>query len=264
LSTGVLLMTFGTSVTSDGVEDYLRSVYRREPPADTVTEFKRRFDLVGRSPLIDITLAQGAALQALLDREHGRGRFLVRFGSRSAFQIEGTYDGFQSHRDGQLDMGLANRVQRVQLGLFTSVRYVDLEAYDRGVSVSQFGATLDYIFRGGRVGLFGAAGLQDTEPLGRPPSNANSADDRALHLIDQFGASAQVGVSDRAQVQGHLSFLNPTCQGRTTAGSIRLIYPVSEDWALTAEGAWNPTLVERSTQARFIVGAQRVQVLHDR
>jgi len=35
LSTGVLLMTFGTSVTSDGVEDYLRSVYRREPPADT-------------------------------------------------------------------------------------------------------------------------------------------------------------------------------------------------------------------------------------
>jgi len=25
-------MTFGTSITSDGVEEYLRSVYRREPP----------------------------------------------------------------------------------------------------------------------------------------------------------------------------------------------------------------------------------------
>lgn len=80
MSTGVLLMTFGTSVTSDGVEDYLRSVYRREPPADTVAEFKRRFDLIGRSPLIEITLAQGAALQELLDREHGDGRYRVEVG----------------------------------------------------------------------------------------------------------------------------------------------------------------------------------------
>ena len=80
MSTGVLLMTFGTSITSDGVEDYLRSVYRREPAADTVAEFKRRFDLVGRSPLIEITLAQGVALQELLDREHGAGRYRVEVG----------------------------------------------------------------------------------------------------------------------------------------------------------------------------------------
>ncbi len=80
MSIGVLLMTFGTSVTSDGVEDYLRSVYRREPPDDTVAEFKRRFDLVGRSPLIDTTLAQGAGLQQVLDNEHGDGAYLVEVG----------------------------------------------------------------------------------------------------------------------------------------------------------------------------------------
>ena len=68
MSIGVLLMTFGTSVTSDGVEEYLRSVYRREPPDDTVAEFKRRFDLVGRSPLIDTTLAQSPF------QNEGRGR----------------------------------------------------------------------------------------------------------------------------------------------------------------------------------------------
>lgn len=67
MTVGVLLMTFGTSVTSDGVEEYLRSVYRREPPAETVAEFKRRFDLVGRSPLIETTLQQGADLQERLD-----------------------------------------------------------------------------------------------------------------------------------------------------------------------------------------------------
>ena len=80
MSTGVLLMTFGTAVTSEGVEDYLRSVYRREPPAGTVAEFKRRFDLVGRSPLIDITLAQRGALQDLLDHEHGDDSYRVEVG----------------------------------------------------------------------------------------------------------------------------------------------------------------------------------------
>lgn len=78
--TGVLLLTFGTSVTSEGVDDYLRSVYRREPPAETVAEFKRRFDLVGRSPLIDITLAQADGLQELLDREYGADSFVVEVG----------------------------------------------------------------------------------------------------------------------------------------------------------------------------------------
>ena len=80
MSTGVLLMTFGTSITSDGVEDYLRSVYRREPPEDTVKEFKRRFDLVGRSPLIEITLEQGDALQRLLDERSGAGAYVVEVG----------------------------------------------------------------------------------------------------------------------------------------------------------------------------------------
>jgi ferrochelatase len=43
-----------------------------------VDEFRMRYDVIGRSPLIDITLAQATALQALLDREHGRGEFMVR------------------------------------------------------------------------------------------------------------------------------------------------------------------------------------------
>ncbi len=80
MSIGILLMTFGTSVTSDGVEDYLRSVYGREPPADVVAEFKRRFDLICRSPLIETTLAQGAGLQEALDAEHGPGTFRVEVG----------------------------------------------------------------------------------------------------------------------------------------------------------------------------------------
>ena len=66
---GVVLATFGSAVTSDDVPAYLASVRGgREVPAELIDEFRRRYDRIGRSPLIDITLAQCAALQALLDR----------------------------------------------------------------------------------------------------------------------------------------------------------------------------------------------------
>ena len=65
---GVVLATFGSAVTADDVPAYLASVRGgREVPADLIVEFRRRYDLIGRSPLIDITQAQAAALQELLD-----------------------------------------------------------------------------------------------------------------------------------------------------------------------------------------------------
>ncbi|MGH7687029.1 MAG: ferrochelatase [Candidatus Dormibacteria bacterium] len=77
--TGVLLLTFGSAVTSADVPAYLSSVRGgREVPADVLAEFQRRYDVIGRSPLIDITLAQAAAVQALLDDEDGPGAFVVR------------------------------------------------------------------------------------------------------------------------------------------------------------------------------------------
>jgi protoporphyrin/coproporphyrin ferrochelatase len=65
---GVVLATFGSAVTADDVPAYLASVRGgREVPADLIAEFRRRYDLIGRSPLIDITQAQATALQELLD-----------------------------------------------------------------------------------------------------------------------------------------------------------------------------------------------------
>ena len=66
--TGVLLMTFGSAVTADDVPAYLASVRAGRPvPADVTAEFQRRYRIIGRSPLIDITGAQARALQVLLD-----------------------------------------------------------------------------------------------------------------------------------------------------------------------------------------------------
>jgi len=79
--TGVLLMTFGTATTSAGVRDYLASVRGgRHAQDDVVLEFERRYDAVGRSPLLEITLAQAAGLEDALNAAHGPGSFAVTAG----------------------------------------------------------------------------------------------------------------------------------------------------------------------------------------
>jgi ferrochelatase len=81
MATGILLMTFGTAETSAGVPDYLRSVRGGgEPSSEVVAEFERRYDLIERSPLSDITDDQAESLQLLLDAEHGAGKFHVEVG----------------------------------------------------------------------------------------------------------------------------------------------------------------------------------------
>ena len=79
--TGVLLLTFGSAVTAADVPVYLHSVRGgRDPSPEVVREFQRRFELIGRSPLIDITRAQATALAGALAARHGDGRFLVAAG----------------------------------------------------------------------------------------------------------------------------------------------------------------------------------------
>lgn len=72
-------MTYGSATTSKDVEPFLQHVY---PQADSelIAEFKRRFDIVGSSPLVEITVAQAAALQKLLSRLAPQQQYLVEAG----------------------------------------------------------------------------------------------------------------------------------------------------------------------------------------
>ncbi len=78
---GVLLMTYGSPATPDEVPAYLASVRAGRPaPDELVAEFQRRYELIGLSPLVSITQAQGRALQSLLDTRQGEGAFVVDVG----------------------------------------------------------------------------------------------------------------------------------------------------------------------------------------
>jgi ferrochelatase len=65
---GVMLMTYGSPATLDDVPVYLKHVYGgREASPEVIAEFRRRYDLIGGSPLLRITREQAAALQEELN-----------------------------------------------------------------------------------------------------------------------------------------------------------------------------------------------------
>ncbi len=83
---GVLLMTYGSPATLDDMPAYLQNVRGgRTPDEDLIKEFRRRYQLIGGSPLLPITREQAAALQEELNAQHPHGpRFHVMVGMRFA------------------------------------------------------------------------------------------------------------------------------------------------------------------------------------
>ena len=64
---GVVLMTYGSPADLDDMPRYLAAVRGGRPAAEElVMEFRRRYELIGGSPLIPITQAQAAAVEVLL------------------------------------------------------------------------------------------------------------------------------------------------------------------------------------------------------
>lgn len=82
----VILMTYGSPETLSlkDVHQYLKNVYGgRDPNHDNVAEFRRRYILVGGSPLIKITKAQAKALEKELAKQYGKEiEFKVAAGMR--------------------------------------------------------------------------------------------------------------------------------------------------------------------------------------
>lgn len=81
---GVILMTYGSPATLDDIPDYMTRVRGGRPPEpELLAEFRRRYELIGGSPLIQITQDQAAALEAELTRRHPDGpQFHVTAGMR--------------------------------------------------------------------------------------------------------------------------------------------------------------------------------------
>ncbi len=73
-TTGVILMTYGSPRDLDDVGAYMTRVRGgRVPDADLLAEFRRRYEVIGMSPLIQITQAQASALENTLGDDFRTG-----------------------------------------------------------------------------------------------------------------------------------------------------------------------------------------------
>ena len=69
-------MTYGSANTSENVETYFKHIYKN-PSQEVMEDFKRRYDLVGGSPLVRITKEQASLLEKRLGK-----KYVVRAGMR--------------------------------------------------------------------------------------------------------------------------------------------------------------------------------------
>lgn len=100
MTTGVLVMAYGTPTTPDDVEAYYTRIRHGNPPTpELLAELSGRYqEIGGTSPLAQRTAAQVAALRATLEAK-APGAFDVRFGSKyEPPMIEDVAPGFA--RDG--------------------------------------------------------------------------------------------------------------------------------------------------------------------
>jgi ferrochelatase len=132
--TGIVLMTYGSATTSRDVSTFLHHVYPN-PSQELITEFERRFDVVGKSPLIDITMMQASALQISLNQA-APGNFLVEAGFLHS-------EPFIEDAVGKLHSNGAGKV----LGLLLSPQYSPhiMRGYDQALeqAARQHGYTTD-------------------------------------------------------------------------------------------------------------------------
>lgn len=81
----VVMMTYGSPATLDDIPAYLKAVRGgKEPDAPLIAEFRRRYSMIGGSPLLKITQEQAAALEAELSGSNDGNSYSVAVGMRFA------------------------------------------------------------------------------------------------------------------------------------------------------------------------------------
>jgi hypothetical protein len=202
----------------------------------------------------------------------GKGRYFAPFKDHFAVQAQGEYLYFHDQKEGQIDVGLVDRIGNFQAGLFSSFKHVSLSGMQSGGNLGQAALTLDYIFGLGRVGMFGTrAFLNDavvntapyqfisgTNPDGttRMTVAPNLFNETYLKVVDQIGLSTTLGLWGNNYIEANLGYLKSFAHADRPGGTIRLVFPVMDRLAFTVQGGMNETLVAANNWGEATVGIQ--------
>src|SRR5258708_23158609 len=189
----------------------------------------------------------------------GKGRFFAPMTEHFAFQAQGEYLYFKGQKEGQGDIGLVDRFGRFQSGLFASFKHITLNGNQTGGTLGQAALTMDYLFKWGKVGIFGTKGFMDNAIINSAPLltadgilRPNILEQRYLHIVDQAGAQATFALFRNSYAEANVGYLKSAGYGDRVGGTLRLIIPFNQRLAFTIEGGMNETMLSRNNNGRAV------------
>jgi hypothetical protein len=187
---------------------------------------------------------------------NGRARYFAPFGENLGFQAGGEYLRYLGRQEGQIDAGLIDRYKNFQAGLFASVKRIEFKEYRAGGNLGQASVALDYLFKRGRIGAYGTKAFLDNPVVNRLALTRTMMQETYLHVVDQVGGSVQIGLYRDAYIEGNAGALFRQGGSNRPGGTVRLVHPLNEHWAFTAEAGLNETMVSSNDSGRFAIGLQ--------
>lgn len=190
----------------------------------------------------------------------GRGRMFAPLGEHTAFQAQAEYMYFRDRKEGQADFGIVNRWKSFQGGAFASFKTVGITEMDSNGTLGQAAFTGDYIFKHGKVGVFGTKSFLDNAVVKRlnPVINGrvsrNILEETYLRVTDQIGGQGNVQLHPRVWLEGNLGYLHSRNGNDKPGGTLRFVFPINNLFAITAEGGVNETLVGNGNNGRATFG----------
>jgi len=163
-----------------------------------------------------------------------------------AVQAQGQYNYFPGFQEGQFDLGLIDRVGPVQAGAFSSFKYINFGQYQQGAVVGQAAFLVDYLFNGGKVGLYGTEAFKNYGVLNSMLLAPGAYEQTVARVDNQFGFSATVAAWGKAYVQGNAGVIFAHYQGNKPGFNVKLVQPIVPHLAFTADFGYNETYVAQN------------------
>ena len=197
----------------------------------------------------------------------GQGRHLFPFGDQHSFgvQVQGEFLYYHTQHDGQVDVGLVNRWKKVQLGVFSNIKFAEEDAFLKdGGTLGQASAVLDIFFTAVRLNIFATKGFKDIGVLNEDTSYAiaggtalpTTTQDLA-RVADTLGAGVLFAIGPNDDIEGSLAWLRrakPTALGDRAGVMARYTHHFNPRVALFGEFTLNEVVLGPTNNGRVIVG----------
>ena len=132
-----------------------------------------------------------------------------------------------------------------------------------GGTLGQAAFALDYLFKWGKVGVFGTYAFLNNALVNSQAAVLSNGivspdllEQTYLQVVNQAGASATIGLWGKNYLEANLGYLKSFTYGDRAGGTLRFVFPLNNKVALTVEGDVNPTILGPSNDGRAVVGVQ--------